>query len=477
MREGICAQVSNCNRNVSVSKDAICRIVSDGLRFNAAKPFSKTDTYNGSTGTGFFMRGVEDEDGAPLLITAYHCVTLALTVKVTVEVLSADYMDATLVGANPKLDIALMRIVGVTSQNKAKIPMLEAGNSDDCFTAQRIQAVGFALGMPWMQFTVGVVSGRTNVHLQIDAAINGGNSGGPVFDDNGQVIGIVLAGMDRAQNVNYMCPIQEAMISIRRVLSSTSARPVCIDNASLNANLTKISSPWLKANSVTCEGMLVSSLITGSPLSNAGIRAGDVLCSLDNYQIDMQGRIMPKGWWPDKLPVMALLERTGTDKTIPVSFWSIAEQGVKRANVKLEKDTACFRTIFPEFATVPYTAYGGIVVQPLTKTLLVQKEFLSLYVLINRPELFRSSILIVTAILPESPFDVMQNITPGDVVLSVNSVPVSTIEDYIAAIQLHSQSDVMSIGMRSGNVASALRQDVHTANEQIRKRLGDAIHL
>ena len=66
---------------------------------------------------------------------------------------------------------------------------------------------------------MGVISGRTNIHIQIDAAVNGGNSGGPVCNSDGSVIGIVLAGYTKAQNVNYICPINEACSVVDSILS------------------------------------------------------------------------------------------------------------------------------------------------------------------------------------------------------------------------------------------------------------------
>lgn len=472
MREAFCHQVAECNRNVDVNKEAICRIVADGVKYDATQPYNTSDIFSGATGTGFFVRGVTDAEGVPLLVTAYHCVQQALSLKVTVEVLSSDFLEASLVGANPKLDIAVLRLAGITQENKSRLASLEWGDSDRCFTAQRIQAVGFALGKPWMQFTVGVISGRNQTHLQIDAAINGGNSGGPVFDDAGSVIGIVLAGIDKAQNVNYMCPGNEAQMSIRQVLSLE--LPAFVRSPSLNAHLTKAGSAMLKAHGVTCEGMLVSSVVPGTSLEQSGVRKGDILCSIDEYDVDVQGRIAPKGWWPDKLPVQALLERVGT-RAVPIRYWSMERGMLETRTVRLDQERATFREWYPEFEPVGYSAYGGLVVQPLTLTLMKIKRFLALYVLLNRPELYANSVLVISAILPESPLDVMQNVSVGDVVLSVNGQPVSTVEQYAEACR--ASDAYLSVGLRSGSVVCASGEDVRAANAKIRKRLGDDVRL
>jgi len=81
---------------------------------------------------------------------------------------------------------------------------------------------GFALGLPHLQITTGVVSG---LHLQTSASINPGNSGGPLLNKDGQVIGIVVSGYLQAQNVSNACPINQAIASLRRLQQRRASSP------------------------------------------------------------------------------------------------------------------------------------------------------------------------------------------------------------------------------------------------------------
>jgi len=453
--------------NAAVDKGAICRIVCDGVDFDYLRPFNKTGSSGARTGTGFFLDGVRDEEG-PLLVTAYHCVGLAVRIRVLVEGVSQNFLPAKLVGANPKLDVALLR-VPLPPSSLPSLPSLPVGDSDACFTTQRLQAVGFALGKPWMQTTVGVVSGRTNVHLQIDAAINGGNSGGPVVDDDGKVIGIVLAGIDGAQNVNYMCPITEARMAIRRIVGGEK----CVSNAQLSCNLV-LGSPLL-VESLGCRpGVRCASVVEGSPLHAAGMREGDVLNAVGGYAIDIQGRIEPGTWWPDRLPLFALLERLDPSDEVEVSFWSAARGEEVKAAVRLAEGERPmrFRTLYCEFDRVDYTAFGGLVVQPLSKNLLA--HFKVLAVLMQRPQLHLDSVLVVTDVLPESPFAEMHNVGKGDIVLAVDGEAVRTIEAYRAAVGR--RAGVRRILLRSGVEVYASAEQIEACHDEIRARIsGDVV--
>jgi S1-C subfamily serine protease len=409
-----------------------------------------------------------DADGVPLLLTAYHCCENAVRIRVLVEAHGTNYQDAKLVGANPKMDIALLRIPALDASIAARVFELEAGDSDKCHMAQRIQAVGFALGKTFNQSTVGVISGRTYTHLQIDAAINGGNSGGPVMDSNGKVIGIVLAGMDRAQNVNYMCPINESRMSAAEIIESALPRPVCINNADLNCKCLpapKALIDMLKSP----KGVLVAAIHSGTPLHRAGMREGDVLTSLAGHDIDHQGRI-EVDWWVDKLPVYAILPRLSTQESTPCRFWSRKTGRVVDASVQMMAGSAAkFDKVFPEFEHLPYVSLGGIVVQHLTKNLLA--HYKPLAAVMSRPTLHEHSLLIVTNVMPESPFSELHTIANGDVILTVNELPVRTLEQYRDAFHAGLNQGGVRLVVRDGNEVASSSHDLKEAQEAMRKRI------
>lgn len=474
-KPAFCSTVRACNAAAAVDKFAIVRIVTDGMEFDPLKPFNKTGSSGPRTGTGFFLRGVE-ENGVPLLITAYHCVSLATRIRVIVEKVSQNYLPAELVGANPKLDVAVLRVPSLPSASA--LPYLPVGDSDACFQTQRLQAVGFALGKPWLQTTVGVVSGRTTVHIQIDAAVNGGNSGGPVVDDDAQVIGLVLAGIDGAQNVNYICPIKEAMLSIARIMNGEK----CVTNVELGCCLV-LASPLAYPESGR-SGLRCASIIEDCPLHRAGLQEGDLLCSLDEYTVDAQGRIDPSkcksgSWWPDKLPLFAVLERLDPNADCQVTFWSVSKGKLVSKIVRLAGEGAkrmTFRQLYPEFDEIPYTAFGGVVVQPLNKNILEIFRNI-LYVLMTRPQLHESSVLVVTDVMPESFFSEMQTLHKGDIILAVDGHKTLTIDEYKKAVCDKNASAVRKILLRSGVEICAKTKDIEKSHTEMKNRLSENIIL
>lgn len=453
----------------ALPRNAVCRIVMDGMKFDHEQPYNRTQESKTSTGTGFFLRGLRDSDGVPLLLTAYHCCELAVRIRVLVEAHGTSYQDAVLVGANPKMDIAVLRVPALTPDIEKVVSELECGDSDTCHMAQRIQAVGFALGKTFNQSTVGVISGRTYTHLQIDAAINGGNSGGPVLDNHGKVIGIVLAGMDKAQNVNYMCPINETMMTVDRILHNSAAqRPVCVNNADLNCKC--LPAPKTLIDMLQApKGVLVAAINANTPLHRMGMRAGDILTALAGHDIDYQGRIEVP-WWVDKLPVYAVLPRLSTIRPSHVRFWSRTLGKLVEGDVSMMAGSAAkFDRVFPEFEHVPYVSLGGIVVQPLTKNLLPHHKQLA--AMMARPSLHEDSVLIVTNVMPESPFSELHTITHGDIILSVNEEPVRTLEQYRDAFERAMRAGGVRVVVRDGNEVAATSSELADAHKAITQRV------
>lgn len=478
--DNFCTQVASCEQKFKINKNCICRIVVDCKEFNYCKPYDESNT-NSSSGTGFFLDGFTAGDGSrcPLVITAYHVVHDAVNIRVLIESVSSEFMRAVCVGANCELDVAILKLADPSA---CTIDTLPVGDSDTCYPTQKIQAVGFGLGKPWIQSTVGVISGRTDTHIQIDAAVNEGNSGGPVMcASNGKVIGIVLAGVvGRAQNVNYICPINEAIGSFQRLLAPASASSApstaCRRDNSANLGIAYMRvNPCFLKSVQSPSGVLCTHINRYSPFYESALRTGDVLCALNGFDIDIQGRFQPDGFWPDKLPLNALRERLPIGKSVPFRFFSVQDRATKEGSVVFDASGSAvtYRTLYPEFDRVCYSAFGGLVVQPLNKNLV--KEYKNMFALMmHRPELQDDSILVVTDVLPESPFNEMKTVHERDIVKSVNGVVVRTIQNYKRQIdkfvRAADAAALVCIELRSGQHIHARVDDCRKCNDAVVSR-------
>ena len=164
----------------------------------------------GARGSGFFVR-------PGYVATNYHVIEGAETTIARLVGTETTYTMEKIVVTNEKHDLAIIKVIGETA------PGLTLGNSDEVRIGETVYAVGNPKGL---QGTVsrGIVSsirdfGRNGIRIQIDAPISAGNSGGPVLNEKGEVIGVSVSGIQGidAQNLNFAIPSNYLKILLREV--------------------------------------------------------------------------------------------------------------------------------------------------------------------------------------------------------------------------------------------------------------------
>ena len=231
-----------------------------------------------STGSGFII----DPDG--YIVTEDHVVENAE--KVTVTFQEGKPHSARIIGRDPKTDLALLKI-----EAEHQLPYVGWGDSDTARVGDWVVAIGNPFGLD-ATVSSGIISGRgRDIHLgsyddflQIDAAINLGNSGGPTFDLNGHVIGI---------NTAIYSP-NTGSVGIGFAVPANLAQPVI---AQLKAH-GKVERGWLGARiqDLTPElahsfglpktkGGLVADVTVDGPAARAGFAQGDVILSVNEHVV------------------------------------------------------------------------------------------------------------------------------------------------------------------------------------------------
>jgi len=210
--------------------------------------------------------------------------------KVTVTLSDGRTFDATVVGTDAQTDLAVVKI---DASNLSYLHFL-SNSLEQLSVLDPVVAVGNALALPGgPTWTTGVVSnlGRsieeeTGVVLddliQTDAAINAGNSGGPLLGVAGQVIGINVAIASNAENIGFAISTDTAIPVVQSLIAEG-----------------KVVRPWLGVSVATVTpaiqqyyhlsigaGALITSVSSGSPASEAGLRAGDVIVKMDDGDIN-----------------------------------------------------------------------------------------------------------------------------------------------------------------------------------------------
>lgn len=204
--------------------------------------------------------------------------------KVTVSLPDGRKYDATVVGKDKVNDLAVLKIPG------ENLPVVELGDSSTLEPGQWVLAIGNPYGLK-DTVTAGIISGLGRSldgeggFIQTDAAINPGNSGGPLVDLNGRVIGINTAIIQSAQGIGFAVPINTAkdVLDIMITEGYVPRSWLGVTLAELNKDLAA------QLNVMPGRGVVVYEVYSNSPAQKAGLRAGDIILTIDGKEINTPG--------------------------------------------------------------------------------------------------------------------------------------------------------------------------------------------
>lgn len=234
----------------------------------------------GGTGSGFLFT----PDG--YLLTNSHVVHGATHITVTLADVAK--FDADLVGDDPGSDLAVLRI-----GSPEPLPHVELGESSKLRAGQIAIAVGNPLGLA-QTVTTGVVSAlgrslRSNSGrmiydvIQTDAALNPGNSGGPLINSAGQVIGVNTAIIPDAQSICFATAIDTAKWVIMQIFAHGRVRRAYIGVAGTTRPLSRRVQRYFGLDSAS--GVHVMEIVKGSPAALGGLRTDDTIVAIDTLTV------------------------------------------------------------------------------------------------------------------------------------------------------------------------------------------------
>jgi len=195
--------------------NSIVRIVCQTVEFNWLHPYQKDNTYK-SYGSGFFITD-------KYFLTCAHVIDEAQFIHFQVPKLGEKLLACRVKGMCPELDIAILESMEYRSSVTCELEK----DQDIVQPGDKCQVMGYPLGQSNLKITEGIISGQQLSCYQIDAPINHGNSGGPLFR-NGKVIGIaksIITGQG-TQNVGYARPIFQYFLIEKALLDSKKKNPI-----------------------------------------------------------------------------------------------------------------------------------------------------------------------------------------------------------------------------------------------------------
>ncbi len=281
-------------------------------RFRDQMPESDRPRRSSALGSGFVI----SEDG--YVVTNNHVIDKAD--EIDIEFFSGEKLSATVVGTDPKTDIALLKV-----EPQKPLPFVKFGDSDTARVGDWVLAMGNPLGQGF-SLSAGIVSARNRAlsgtyddYIQTDAAINRGNSGGPLFNMAGDVVGVNTAilsptggsigiGFSMASNVVKRVVDQlKEYGETRRGWLGVRIQDVTEDVAEA-MGLEKVA------------GALVTDVPEG-PAAEAGMQAGDVILSFDGRDVeDTRGLVRQVGNTAVGKTVRVVVFRDGKTKTLKVTL-------------------------------------------------------------------------------------------------------------------------------------------------------------
>lgn len=246
------------------------------------------------TGTGFIV------SSKGYILTNAHVVEGAELV--TVMLSDGEEIDAKVIGADDETDVGVLKI------EYDGLKALALGNSDDVRVGEFVLAIGNPLDMKRLAntLTFGIISaksreitidGQTNSFLQTDAAINYGNSGGPLLNMHGEVIGInsaksVTAGYDSfgnpisAEGIGFAIPINTA-VEIMQILIEKGT----VERPGVGITVYTLTEAQVAELNVK-QGVYVDSVVKGGPASQAGVKPGDIIIKVNGKEISEQKELI-----------------------------------------------------------------------------------------------------------------------------------------------------------------------------------------
>jgi len=274
-------------------------------------------------GSGFII----DEKG--LVITNNHVISGAEDIVVRVN--GDEEYKAKVVGADPLSDIAVLELI-----TKDKFIPVKFGNSDEARIGDWVIAIGNPFGLGGT-VTSGIISARNRSiglsryedYIQTDASINQGNSGGPLFDMNGDVIGIntAILGKGGSIGIGFSIPSNSAKKVVSQLIEFGETKRgwlgvrIQIVTEEI-AEVEKLDEP---------RGALVASVAEMSPSDKAGIKAGDIILEFNGTKINEM----------KELPI--IVAQTEVGKTVDVKIWRNKKEINKKIKLGRLETSSDFR--------------------------------------------------------------------------------------------------------------------------------------
>ena len=271
----IIANEQNQNSNISTSA-----VVGIAVEKRYGNKWTQKLGNNWSIGSGFIV------DSSGYIVTNHHVVGSADS-EVYVTLYGGDTVKGETVWSNSELDLAIVKI------QVSGLPYMKLADSKNITIGETVYAIGNPLGFEFQRtVTSGIVSGKNrsiNLNgtymedlIQTDASINSGNSGGPLINKNGEVIGINTIKVESAEGIGFAIPVNQIKPIIEKIKETGEFREVYLGIRGYDKEMISSIDSTIRLK----KGIYVYEVERNSPAEKAGIEENDIILSIQNEEIE-----------------------------------------------------------------------------------------------------------------------------------------------------------------------------------------------
>ena len=352
-------------------------------------------------GSGFII------DPAGYVVTNNHVVAEADEIKVILQ--DGAELPAKLVGRDARTDVALLKV-----ESAKPLPYLSWGDSDKTRVGESVFAIGNPFGLGGT-VTSGIISARArNIHagpyddfLQTDAAINRGNSGGPLFNMRGEVIGVntaIFSPTGGNVGIGFAVPAAVAQNIVNELREHGK-----VSRGFLGVTIQRVTDEIAQAMGMKdAKGALVSSVTLGSPAAKAGVKVGDVIIGFNGKDV------------PDVRALQRMVAATDADKRADVTVLRDGKRQELSATIGQLKDTQVSEA--GDSGSSAERSTLGLALAPLTPAARAKYE------------LGREASGVVVVDVAQDSVAARRGIEAGDLIKKIGDKEVTTPEDVKAAV-------------------------------------------
>ncbi len=373
-----------------------------------------------SLGSGFII------DPTGYIVTNNHVIDGAD--EITVTMTDNTTLKAKLVGKDDRVDLALLKV-----ESDKPLKAVSFGDSDTERVGDWVLAIGNPFGLGG-SVTAGIVSARGrdirqgpyDDFIQTDASINRGNSGGPLFNMNGEVIGIntaIYSPSGGSVGIGFSVPSNLAKSVVMQLREYGHAR-----RGWLGVRIQQVTPDIAESLGLNkAAGALVAGVNDGGPADKAAIHSGDIILKFDGHEVDDM-RALPR-----------IVAETGVGKTVPVVVWRDGKEMTLQAPVGELPDEVQQASVdtgkSPAPQKSPEISGLGARVAPITDELRDQFKLGA-----------DQKGVVVTDVSPDGPA-AARGLKPGDVIVEVQQEPVNSADDVTKQLQKYRKQNRKTVLM------------------------------